>query len=268
MENDQVKERIEVSKAGSARLEQRLRALSAEELNGPSACDRWAVGDVIAHLVFVVQFQKNMIARGLQGDDSAPEGARRPGAADVPTEVRIAQGAIRLREKLGEGLADAFNEKYQDSFEFLDSLVPDDYGKACWHPWGPMTVADFVDLVVNELAIHAWDALSPLDPDYHMPQESLPAALAIGSKTMARMAATGPARFRFELSDGHEVPDLVVGGDAAPETPSATLRCDGEALVLISCGRLGLEDAMSSGRLGVSGDEGLARELGRGLTGL
>ena len=154
MENDQVKERIEVSKAGSARLEQRLRALSAEELNGPSACDRWAVGDVIAHLVFVVQFQKNMIARGLQGDDSAPEGARRPGAADVPTEVRIAQGAIRLREKLGEGLADAFNEKYQDSFEFLDSLVPDDYGKACWHPWGPMTVADFVDLVVNELAIH------------------------------------------------------------------------------------------------------------------
>ena len=268
MENDKVKERIEVSKAGSARLEQRLRALSAEELNRPSACERWAVGDVIAHLVFVVQFQKNMIARGLQGDDSAPEGARRPGAADVPTEVRIAQGAIRLREKLGEGLADAFNEKYQDSSEFLDSLVPDDYGKACWHPWGPMTVADFVDLVVNELAIHAWDALSPLDPDYHMSQESLPAALAIGSKTIARMAATGPARFRFELSDGHEMPDLVVGGDAAPETPSTTLSCDGEALVLMSCGRLGLEDAMSSGRLSVSGDEGLARELGRGLTGL
>ena len=131
-----------------------------------------------------------------------------------------------------------------------------------------MTVADFVDLVVNELTIHAWDALSPLDPDYHMPQESLPAALAIGSKTMARMAATGPARFRFELSDGHEMADLVVGGDTAPESPSATLLCDSEALVLISCGRLGLEDAMSSGRLSVSGDEGLARELGRGLTGL
>ena len=67
MASDQVKERIEVSKAESARLEQRLRALSAEELNGPSACDRWAVGDVIAHLVFVVQFQKNMIARGNAG---------------------------------------------------------------------------------------------------------------------------------------------------------------------------------------------------------
>ena len=222
----------------------------------------------MAHLVFVVQFQKNMIVRGLQGEDSTPEGARRPGADDVPTEVRIAQGAIRLRKKLGEGLLDAFDEKYRESFELVDSLSPEDYAKPCWHPWGPMNVADFVDLVVNELAIHAWDALSPLDPEYHMSQESLPAALAIGSKTMARMAATGSARFRFELSDGHQMPDLVVGGDAAPETPSATLSCDGEALVLISCGRLGLDDAMSSGRLNVSGDEGLARELGRGLTGL
>ena len=265
---DQVKGRIEVSKAESARLGQRLRGLSAEDINRPSACDQWAVGDVVAHLVFVVQFQKNMIVRGMQGNDSAPEGARRPGADDVPTEVRIAQGAIRLRKKLGDGLMDAFDEKYREGFELLDSLTPNDYAKPCWHPWEPMNVADFVDLVVNELAIHAWDALSPLDPGYHMSQESLPAALAIGSKTLARMAQTGPARFRFELSDRHEMPDLAVGGDAAPESPSATLRCDGEALVLISCGRLGLGDAMSCGRLSVSGDEGLARELERGLTGL
>ena len=100
----------------------------------------------------------------MQGDDSAPEGARRPGAADVPTEVRIAQGAIRLRGKLGEGLLDAFNEKYRESFELVElpkprTTTPSPAG----HPWGPMTVSDFVDLVVNELAIHAWDALSPLD---------------------------------------------------------------------------------------------------------
>ena len=268
MASDQVKERIAVSKAESAQLGQRLRGLSAEDINRPSACDQWAVGDVVAHLVFVVQFQKNMIVRGMQGDDSAPEGARRPGADDVPTEVRIAQGAIRLRKKLGDGLMDAFDEKYKEGYELLDSLTPDDYAKSCWHPWGPMNVADFVDLVVNELAIHAWDALSRLDPGYHMSQGSLPAALAIGSKTLVRMAQTGPARFRFEVSDGHEMPDLVVGGDAAPESSSATLRCDGEALVLISSGRLGMEEAMESGRVEVSGDEGLVRELGGGLVGL
>ena len=196
------------------------------------------------------------------------KGRGRPENEDVPADVRIAQGAIRLREKLGGGLLDALHKNYEEGFELLDSLTPEDYEKPCWHPWGPMTVADFVDLVVNEMALHGWDAFSTLDPDYRMAPESLPAALAIGNMTLARMASTGPARFRFDLTDGNEAPDLVVGGDAAPAAPSATLRCDGEALVLISSGRLGMEEAMESGRVEVSGDEGLVRELGRGLGGL
>lgn len=268
MTNDRVKETIEVAKREFARLEGRLRDLSPEDLSRASACDKWTVGDVVAHVVFVVQFQKSMTSRGLQGESDAPEGARRAAADDVPTDVRIAQGAIRLREKLGEGLLDALRKNYQEGFELLDSLTLEDYEKPCWHPWGPMTVADFVDLVVNELAIHAWDAFSTQDADYHMSEESLPAALSIGGMTLARMANTRPARFRFELSEGIEVPDLVVGGDAAPDTPSATLSCDGEALVLISSGRLLMEEASSSGRVSVSGDEGLVGELGRGLTGL
>lgn len=265
---DRVKENIEVAKREFARLESRLRGLSAEDFNRESACDKWQVGDVVAHVVFVVQFQKNMTTRGLKGEADAPEGARRAAAADVPADVRIAQGAIRLREKLGDGLMDALRKNYQEGFELLDSLTPEDYEKPCWHPWRTMTVADFVDLVVNELAIHAWDAFSTLDPDYHMAPESLPGALAIGNMTLARMASTGPARFRFELTDGNDVPDLVVGGEAAPADVSATIRCDGEALVLISSGRLGMEDAMASGRVEVSGDEGLVRGLGGGLGGL
>ena len=85
---------------------------------------------------------------------------------------------------------------------------------------------------------------------------------------MERMASTGPARFRFDLTDGNEMPDLVVGGGAAPAAPSATLQCDGEALTLLSSGRLGIEEAMESGRVEVSGDEELVRALGRGFTGL
>ena len=268
MASDRVKETIEVAKREFARLEGRLRGLSTEDFNRASACDKWQVGDVVAHVVFVVQFQKNMTTRGLKGESDAPEGARRAAKEDVPADVRIAQGAIRLREKLGGGLLDALSKNYQEGFELLDSLTPEDYEKPCWHPWGPMTVSDFVDLVVNELALHGWDAFSTLDPDYRMAPESLPAALAIGNMTLARMASTGPARFSFDLTDGNDVPDLVVGGDAAPAAPSATLRCDGEALVLISSGRLGMEDAVESGRVGVSGDEGLVRELGRGLGGL
>ncbi len=265
---DRVKEHIEAAKIESGRLESRLRAMSPEDLARASACDRWQVRDVIAHLTFVVQFQRNMMARGLAGDATMPGGARRRQAPDAPpmSEV-IAQGTVSLREKLGNGLLDAFHQNYQEAFELVDSLDPNDYGKLCWHPWGPMTVADFIDLVVNELAIHGWDALSPLDSDYHIDEAALPATLAIGGKTLARMAPSGPARFRFELTDGGVMPDLIVG-EKAPEEPSATLRCNSEALTLIACGRLKMEDAMASGRVVVSGDEALARELGRGLTGL
>lgn len=268
MSIDQVKERIEVAKREFARLECRLTSLSPEEFNRPSACDKWTVGDVVAHVVFVVQFQKNMTQRGLKGEADAPQGARRAAAQDIPADVRIAQGAIRLREKLGDGLLDALRQNYREGFALLDSLTPDDHEKPCWHPWGTMTVADFVNLVVNELAIHRWDAFSPLDQDYHMAPDTLPAALSIGSMSLARMASTGPARFRFNLTDDNEMADLVVGRDAAPASPSATLRCNGETLVLISSGRLGMEEAISSGRVEVSGDEALVRELGRGLVGL
>ena len=268
MANERVKETIEVAKREYARLESRLRGLSTEDLSRASACAEWELRDVVAHLVFVVQFQKNMTTRGLKGESDAPEGARRAAADDVPTDVRIARGAIRLREKLGDGLLDALHKNYREGFELLDSLSPEDYAKLCWHPWGPMTVADFVDLVVNELALHGWDAFSALDPNYHMAADTLPATLAIGSKTLERMAGTGSARFRFEITDGNEMPDLVVGGDMAPEFPNATIHCDGEALALISSGRLRMEEAMASGRVTVSGDEGLVKELGRGLTGL
>ena len=84
MASDQVKERIEVAKAESARLERRLRELSDDDLRRPSACDHWEVADVVAHLAFAAQFQARMITRGLEGDDSIPEGARRQESEGTP----------------------------------------------------------------------------------------------------------------------------------------------------------------------------------------
>ncbi len=269
MASDQVKERIEVAKAESARLERRLRELSDDDLRRPSACDHWEVADVVAHLAFAAQFQARMITRGLEGDDSIPEGARRQESEGTPASERIARGALALRERLGDGLLDTFHQRYQELGQLFDAIGPDDYDKPCWHPWGDTNVSDFVDLAINELAIHGWDVCSSLDPGYHIEQATLPAALAVSSNVLARVVQTGSARFRFELTDAGGVPDLVVGGEnAAPLTPSATLHCDGETFLLIVYGRLNMEAALSSGRLNVSGDTTLAKELGRHLTGI
>ena len=274
MANDQegqVRDRIEVARADAGRLESRLRGLSDEQLAHPSACDRWTVADVAAHLAFVAQFQNRMIGRGLQGDDSVPEAARQQGPDAPPASEMIAQGALSLRERLGDGLLDTFHERYQQLFELLDSMTPDDYAKPCWHPRGDTSVADFVDLVVNELAIHGWDALSPLDADYHMAQDAVPAGLDLCSNVLARMARAeprmlGPIRFGFELTDGQTMPDLVIGGGRSGV--NATLHTDGETLILMAYGRVSMGDAISSVRLRVSGDEPLARDLGSRLTGV
>ena len=104
MAGDRVRERVETARTEAARLEHRLRGLTAEQLGQPSACDRWSVADVAAHLAFVAQFQTRMIGRGLQGDDSMPEAARQQGPDAPPASEMIAQGAIGLRERLGDGL--------------------------------------------------------------------------------------------------------------------------------------------------------------------
>lgn len=271
MASDQVREKIDIARADADRLEQRLRALSAEQLNQPSACDRWTVADVAAHLAFVAQFQNRMIGRGLQGDDSVPEAARQQGPDSPPASEMIAQGALTLRERLGDTLMDTFHQRYQELFELLDAMTPDDYSKPCWHPRGDTSVADFVDLVVNELALHGWDALSPLDADYRIAQDAVPAGLALCSNVLARVARAeprmlGPIRFGFELTDGGSMPDLVVGGGRSGV--NATVRSDGETLLLMVYGRLSMHAAISAGRMSISGDEPLARELGSRLTGV
>ncbi len=272
MASDQVRHRIDVARSDSERLEQSLRGLTATQLAQDSRCDRWTVADVVAHLAFVAQFQTRMIGRGLQGDDSMPEAARQQGPDAPPASEMIAQGALSLRERLGEGLLDTFHERYQELFRLLDSMTPEDYAKHCWHPRGDTSVADFVDLVVNELALHGWDALSPLVPTYSIDKGAIPAGLDLCSNVLDRRVRAeprmlGPIRFGFELTDGvGSMPDLVVGGGRSGV--NATFHTDGEALLLMVYGRLSMDDAMSSGRLTVSGDEALARDLGSRLTGI
>lgn len=271
MATDQVRDRIEVARTDANRLEQRLRGLSDDQFAQASTCDRWTVADVVAHLAFVAQFQTRMIGRGLQGDDSMPEAARQQGPDAPPASEMIAQGAIGLRERLGDGLMEAFHERYEELFKLLDSMTPADYEKPCWHPRGDTSVADFVDLVVNELALHGWDAISPVDPSCRINADSIPAGLALSSNVLGRVARAeprmlGPIRFGFELTDGGTMPDLVVGGGRSGV--NATFHCDGETLLLMVYGRLSMDDAISSGRLRISGDESLAGELGSRLTGV
>ena len=94
----------------------------------------------------------------------------------------------------------------------------DDYAKPCWHPRGDTTVADFVDLVVNETGHPRLGCALPLGRRLsHGPKMLYP--LASTSAAMCWLAWHGlsrecwaPIRFGFELTDVGSMPDLVIGG--------------------------------------------------------
>ena len=278
MARDQVRDRIDLSRRESAQLGQYLSGLPFEAVSKQSACDRWQVSDVVAHLTSTAEFQGGLISRGIAGDPEAPEWARQPSEGAPSPSERLALGAISLRQKLGDQLVNTFQAHYEELLWLLDGIKPEDYSKPCWHPWGPMPVSQFVNMVVLELAMHGWDIRSALDPDYHLNSDVLSVCWDLAPYWLQRVFQPGsrlpnPIRYRFELSDGASPRDVVLAGDAfqleEPGTKQAdvTFRCDTETYELLVFGRLPLAKAIAAGRLTSVGDrtavDGLEQRFGR-----
>src|SRR6266852_773193 len=86
-----------------------LHALPPAAWEHPSACARWVIGDVVAHLAEGGAFYTESITRGLQGE-RAPF-ANRPPAGSVNSASAAELTATRVlaaRQRLGEHLLTAF----------------------------------------------------------------------------------------------------------------------------------------------------------------
>ena len=68
---ESVERRLEVVKAEGERLAQYLAGLPSDAWTRHSACDRWEVRDVVAHLAGGADFYHDSVTRGLQGDSCA-----------------------------------------------------------------------------------------------------------------------------------------------------------------------------------------------------
>ena len=66
--------RVRLVRAESERLKHYLHSLPPEAWRQSSACDRWEVRDVVAHLVLGAEIYAESISRGLRGDASPPVG--------------------------------------------------------------------------------------------------------------------------------------------------------------------------------------------------
>jgi hypothetical protein len=76
--------RVQLALTESARQRTYVNTLPPEAFDHPTACSRWVVSDLLAHMVMATGFQTSMMRRGFQGDASPPEGLPSAGALRAP----------------------------------------------------------------------------------------------------------------------------------------------------------------------------------------
>ena len=265
--------RIQLGQAAAEQLTQYLHTLSADAWHHPSACAAWEVCDVVGHLTLGAEFYASTVARGVQGDTAPPAGAPLPGGANP-------QRAIAYRERLGDQLLATFTGRTAHLYQLLQSLGPQDWEKPCYHPLGLRPAQQFITMRLIELAMHAWDIQSALDPTAALFPDSFPVFMerVPGIVSLLRMQPDarrlGPLRCHFTVTGA--VPsqyDLLMTADQVRMEPGGataadvTCRCDTETFVLLMYGRLAPQAAAAHGRLVVEGDRRLLT-VGKWFTGV
>jgi len=276
---DEMPRRVSLIQGLAARLKEFLGTLPTEAWELPSACELWQVRDVVAHLTGGAERQIESMARGLRGDASPPPTFAPMDVATMP--ARNARRDVVLRERLGKNLLATFATRYDQLGELLARFSPHDWGKPCWHARrGVMPAREYVDLRIQELAVHDWDIHWAIEPEPHLDPESVPLLLEMVPTWLGMIFHPGPRLpsplvYRFEITGWPSRRHLViVEGDAFRVTPGSeeqadvVLRCDAETYLLWAYGRLSTADAVAQGRLAVAGDTQLAEQFQERFKGL
>jgi uncharacterized protein (TIGR03083 family) len=157
----------------SAYLKRYLHALPPTAWELPSACARWVIGDVVAHLVDSGTFYSESIVRGLQGERTPF--ANRPPAGSVngaSVAELTATRVLAARQHLGEGLLTAFVATTERLHHLITRLTATEAETPCYHPGAIISVQTFVGLRLLELVVHGWDIRSSLELTASLSAES------------------------------------------------------------------------------------------------
>jgi uncharacterized protein (TIGR03083 family) len=260
-------------------LTQFLETLSADDWQRPSACDLWAIRDVVAHLIWVADFYTDTVSRGIQGDISQPAD-RPPGDAPAPAAMPtyFHQQTLTMRDRVGTQLVPTFRVSFLALFNLLSGLGPQQWAMPCAFFRRTQPVHAFLLLSLQELVIHGWDIRSRFDATATLRTESLPPLMEriphrAGFATFPIDADRWPwVRYRFDVeADRAPSYDIIVESGKARMEPSGkepadvTLRCDRATFALMMYKRLTLDPAVAQGRVTIAGDRVLTALLDQWL---
>lgn len=244
-------QRVEALRSEYEQLERHLRALDASGLAAPTACEGWSAADVAAHLAWNARLYVRSLGMGLAGEAPPPPP---PGSGGAPkiTPGFVRDRSIEVREKLGDGLLDNFEEHNTAFIAMLDALDPgvrDTLSVPFLNDTIPLR--RLIGLRINEVALHSWDVRSPADPGAALTQDAALASIELWRDTIERRLQPGPeTRIRIEPAAGGAFD--VTGGEAPSAGPTsgeagASLAGTASDVALFLNGRAGLSDVEISG---------------------
>ena len=233
-----------------------------------SACDRWNMADVVAHLIDVANNFTMSIERAVTGSVSPPMGHR-----DLNAEEWV-ESVISLRDNFGEDLFPEFNVSCLRFNRLVVGLEPDQYELPAWHPFRVMTIERLIELRAMELAVHGWDVRYGIDRSAAINPVAVPFLKGwvhrwLRAGFRPRPESDPEAKLRFVLTDSpDESYDLTVRSDdfsldsTDPSTDAnATLELDSSSYILFLMGRLPLRRSVRRGRITLQGDQPLAEQF-------
>jgi len=272
---------IQLVRQESAKLIGYLGQLAPDRWQRQSACDRWLVGDVVAHLIGGAQLYADSIARGLKGHTSPGPGRPPPGSVDSAIlGEAVAELAVSSRQRLGDRLLDAFDSSSERLHRLFEELGPDDLDKPCYHPVSLVPARFFAELRLFELTFHGWDIRSGVEGRAILSPEPLPVIVPMIAEMAGRLVTadlepghTATHRFRltgavsrdYDLSAGANGVNLCPAGSSMPDT---TIRCDAGQFGLLMTGRLDFDAGVAEGCLVLEGSSALHPEFGSWFKGV
>lgn len=245
-------------------LQRFVDSLPKEAWDVQSACGEWQVGDVIAHLAAASNLFGELIP-AMTRSEAASNEWRIPNPS---RQAEVAGDARALRQHLGDqGLRRYFRQGNDTFLRALQALQPEDADKTSPSVMGGRrTLYQVLGARLGEMAIHRWDMESRLKPDAGFPEKALQPLLGYlaGWRTFSfqKSAPHAPIHYRWDIS----VPapsqwDLVLKGDSfehardSQARPDVLFHTDPVSYILISVGRLDLQQAVASGRVRAVGEK-------------
>ncbi len=213
-----------------------VQRLTDDQLTGPSGASEWTIADTLSHLGSGAEITGAGLVAALGGDA--------PGDG-FNQSVWDRWNALSPREQ-----ADGFvtgNAALTERFEAIDAGQREDLRLSVGFGPGPLSVAGFAGLRLDELALHAWDVRVGVDPAAVVADATAAVLLeqfagelgfllgfigradALASSVVVDVEGTG---FALVVDDS-----VSVTADAV--TPTATLTGGADAAVRLLTGRLG-----------------------------